>query len=327
MPRSIWLAFRLTCPSSPLTAASETFRSGMLFNLASKIANRISTLVTLSDTRLSTAKRLVWGQTWQIESRRPSKEQVFEKHLRDRVRLLKKSWCVGKLRSALGSGKEESLYAVNEQSHYETLAGLVRQYVMLEDAFNDDKRIVSTRRRRMKLARLDARQKSCTKPWCDGLFVEQKLKVPSAKTYFNKSPNVKTNNWDDMELRRQQFEQQVQSQVKQHEDRMVLEREMQDRRMQKEQARALDQGQAEERMQRARQEAEERNRQLRRQRWCYPPTLLDAAHEVDMSSSDDAAILKLDDVPVERCLLLRLRLMKRRSLLNDLDAGASLEEE
>ncbi|KAF1779474.1 hypothetical protein GQ600_23809 [Phytophthora cactorum] len=52
MPRSIWLAFRLTCPSSPLTAASETFRSGMLFNLASKIANRISTLVTLSDTRV-----------------------------------------------------------------------------------------------------------------------------------------------------------------------------------------------------------------------------------------------------------------------------------
>ncbi|KAG3105006.1 hypothetical protein PI124_g13894 [Phytophthora idaei] len=65
-----------------------------------------------------------------------------------------------------------------------------------------------------------------------------------------------------MELRRQQFEQQVQSQVKQHEDRMVLEREMQDRRMQKEQVRALAQGQVEERMQRARQEAEERNRQL-----------------------------------------------------------------
>ncbi|KAG2917218.1 hypothetical protein PC116_g16748 [Phytophthora cactorum] len=64
---------------------------------------------------------------------------------------------------------------------------------------------------------------------------------------------------DDMELRRQQFEQQIQSQLKQHEDRMVLEREMQDRRMLMEQARALAQDQAEERMQRARQEAEERN--------------------------------------------------------------------
>ncbi|KAF1771791.1 hypothetical protein GQ600_26349 [Phytophthora cactorum] len=69
----------------------------------------------------------------------------------------------GRARSALGSGIEESLEAVNEQSHYETLAGLVRQYVMLEDAFNDDKMDRIIKKRRMKLAPIDARQKLCKK--------------------------------------------------------------------------------------------------------------------------------------------------------------------
>ncbi|KAL3657337.1 hypothetical protein V7S43_017843 [Phytophthora oleae] len=46
----------------------------------------------------------------------------------------------GELQSALGGGIEESLNAVNEQSHYDALSGLVRQYVLLEDAFIDDKK-------------------------------------------------------------------------------------------------------------------------------------------------------------------------------------------
>ncbi|KAF4144867.1 hypothetical protein GN958_ATG06035 [Phytophthora infestans] len=67
------------------------------------------------------------------------KEPLLEKKVRDRVRLLKKNWRAGELRSALGSGIEETLDAVNEQSHYETLAGLVGQYGLLEDAFKYDK--------------------------------------------------------------------------------------------------------------------------------------------------------------------------------------------
>ncbi|OWZ10501.1 hypothetical protein PHMEG_00016651 [Phytophthora megakarya] len=67
-------------------------------------------------------------------------EVVGEKQVRHRVRLLKKNWRVGELRSALGSGIEETLEAVNEQSHYETLTGLDMQYVLLEDAFTDDKK-------------------------------------------------------------------------------------------------------------------------------------------------------------------------------------------
>ncbi|KAK1929877.1 hypothetical protein P3T76_014723 [Phytophthora citrophthora] len=46
--------------------------------------------------------------------------KVVEKQVRDRVRLLKKHWRAGDLRSALGSGIEESRDAVNEQSQYET---------------------------------------------------------------------------------------------------------------------------------------------------------------------------------------------------------------
>ncbi|KAG6943720.1 hypothetical protein JG687_00018275, partial [Phytophthora cactorum] len=53
------------------------------------------------------------------------KEQLLEKQVRDHVRLLKKNWRAGELRSALGIGIAESLDAVNEQSHYETLVGLV----------------------------------------------------------------------------------------------------------------------------------------------------------------------------------------------------------
>ncbi|ETO78709.1 hypothetical protein F444_06429 [Phytophthora nicotianae P1976] len=67
------------------------------------------------------------------------KERVLEKQVRDRVRLLKKNWHAGELRSSLGSGIEETLEAVNEQSHYETLAGLVGQYIQLENAAKDDK--------------------------------------------------------------------------------------------------------------------------------------------------------------------------------------------
>ncbi|OWY92197.1 TRNA (guanine-N(7)-)-methyltransferase, partial [Phytophthora megakarya] len=36
--------------------------------------------------------------------------------------------------------EKQTLDAINEQSHYETLAGLVRQYVLLEGAFTDDKK-------------------------------------------------------------------------------------------------------------------------------------------------------------------------------------------
>ncbi|EGZ11958.1 hypothetical protein PHYSODRAFT_303789 [Phytophthora sojae] len=58
--------------------------------------------------------------------------QLNVKQVQNWLRLLKKNWRASEIRSAFGSGIEESLEAVNEQGHYVTLPGLVREYVRLE---------------------------------------------------------------------------------------------------------------------------------------------------------------------------------------------------
>ncbi|KAL3657338.1 hypothetical protein V7S43_017844 [Phytophthora oleae] len=65
-----------------------------------------------------------------------------------------------------------------------------------------------------------------------------------------------------MELRRQRFDQQMQVQIRQHVDRIALEREMQNKKIEQEQVRALAPERAEERAQQLREQANERNRQL-----------------------------------------------------------------
>ncbi|ETP25590.1 hypothetical protein F441_01550, partial [Phytophthora nicotianae CJ01A1] len=59
----------------------------------------------------------------------------IDKQVQDRVRLLKKNWRAGELRATLGSGIEEAKDATDVQTHYNTLAGLVGQFVALESEF------------------------------------------------------------------------------------------------------------------------------------------------------------------------------------------------
>ncbi|KAI9982114.1 hypothetical protein PInf_008005 [Phytophthora infestans] len=215
------------------------------------------------------------------------KERVLEKQVRDRVRLLKKNWRAGELRSSLGSGIEETLEAVNEQSHYETLAGLVMQYVQLEDAANDDKKdrinkkkadeASATRcaseivneallRRALRQDNIDSDDDSSAS---DDTNDASSSKSTPSKTQGKRKSAFKLEAErqdkrmrDDMEFRRFQFEQQMQAQLQQHQERINLEREMHEYSVQMERTRSQVQAQAEERMQRARQESEERNRQL-----------------------------------------------------------------
>ncbi|ETN18090.1 hypothetical protein PPTG_03797 [Phytophthora nicotianae INRA-310] len=75
------------------------------------------------------------GTVWVQVATRVSasiKVVVIDKQVQDRVRLLKKNWRAGELRATLGSGIEEAKDATDVQSHYNTLAGLVGQYVALE---------------------------------------------------------------------------------------------------------------------------------------------------------------------------------------------------
>ncbi|ETO58665.1 hypothetical protein F444_22956 [Phytophthora nicotianae P1976] len=69
--------------------------------------------------------------------------EVNVKQIRDRLTLLKQSFKDSEAACARGSGIEESVDAVNVQSHYGEREGLVREYVALEDHFNDGDSSVS----------------------------------------------------------------------------------------------------------------------------------------------------------------------------------------
>ncbi|KUF92409.1 Adagio protein 2 [Phytophthora nicotianae] len=215
------------------------------------------------------------------------KDRVLEKQVRDRVRLLKKNWHAGELRSSLGSGIEETLEAVNEQSHYETLAGLVGQYTQLENAAKDDKmdrinkkkadeasatrcasEIVNEALMRRALRQDDIDSDGDSSASDDTNHASSSKSTPSKahgkrKSAFQLEAERQDKRiCDDMELRRLQFDRQMQAQLQQHQDRINLEREMHEHSVQMERTRALVQSQAEERMQRTQHESEERNRQL-----------------------------------------------------------------
>ncbi|KAK1928481.1 hypothetical protein P3T76_016046 [Phytophthora citrophthora] len=164
--------------------------------------------------------------------------KVVEKQVRGR-----------ELRSALGSKIEESRDAVNEQSHYETLAGLVGQYVSLEDAFKDDKK------ERAKEKKADeASATRCASEIVEEAIVRRALRaedyestssvsdnddiddVASPSSTPSKPRRTKRKNafqqeaeWQekrlraDMELRRQQFEQQIQERAEERNGQLIFE--------------------------------------------------------------------------------------------------------
>ncbi|KAF1788418.1 hypothetical protein GQ600_22257 [Phytophthora cactorum] len=61
------------------------------------------------------------------------------KQIRDRLNLLKTRFKASEQKSRGASGVEESLHAVNVQSHYSDVDGLVRDYIKLERLHQDDK--------------------------------------------------------------------------------------------------------------------------------------------------------------------------------------------
>ncbi|KAG7392008.1 hypothetical protein PHYPSEUDO_002714 [Phytophthora pseudosyringae] len=222
---------------------------------------------------------------------------LTEKQVQDRVRLLKKNWRAGEIRSTLGSGIEEDTEATNEQSHYETLAGLVAQYVQLKDAHKGDKKA-----QRDKKKADEAGADRCASQIVEEAMVRRALRgeglltispdseddaslvddassVPSSPSAQSTTSNSASNNrrkstfqieverqekrlCADMEMRREQFEQQLQMQQRQHEERLAFEREQHESRMRLELERERMRERSEERTQRSREEAEERNRQL-----------------------------------------------------------------
>ncbi|ETP47782.1 hypothetical protein F442_06342 [Phytophthora nicotianae P10297] len=72
--------------------------------------------------------------------------EVNVKQIRDRLTLLKQSFKDSEAACARGSGIEESVDAVNVQSHYDEREGLVREYVALEDHFKSEKKTVKTKK-------------------------------------------------------------------------------------------------------------------------------------------------------------------------------------
>ncbi|ETO77042.1 hypothetical protein F442_07709 [Phytophthora nicotianae P10297] len=72
--------------------------------------------------------------------------EVNVKQIRDRLTLLKQMFKDSEAAAALGSGIEESVDAVNIQSHYDEREGLVRKYVALEDHFKSEKKAVKAKK-------------------------------------------------------------------------------------------------------------------------------------------------------------------------------------
>ncbi|ETL84347.1 hypothetical protein F442_16419 [Phytophthora nicotianae P10297] len=66
--------------------------------------------------------------------------EVNVKQVCDRLTLLKQMLKDSEAAAALGSGIEESVDAVNVQSHYDEREGLVREFVALEDHFKSEKK-------------------------------------------------------------------------------------------------------------------------------------------------------------------------------------------
>ncbi|RLN91492.1 hypothetical protein BBJ28_00026588 [Nothophytophthora sp. Chile5] len=80
----------------------------------------------------------VWGDVAESLSRALG-VSLNVKQVRDRLSILKATFKEEEAASAIGSGIEESLDAVNVQSHYDDRAGLVREYVALECLHNSGK--------------------------------------------------------------------------------------------------------------------------------------------------------------------------------------------
>ncbi|OWZ13889.1 hypothetical protein PHMEG_00012715 [Phytophthora megakarya] len=221
---------------------------------------------------------------------------LIDKQVQDRVRLLKKNWRAGELRSALGSGIEESTEASDVQSHYETLAGLVAQYVGLESSF------VAAKKRKKKAKEVEeASTNLCAAQIVAEATTRRALRGESLSSNDSSSesgddnasvssnPSGRSSTVTptkpatgarrksvfqseierqekriraDMEMRRDQFEQQIQLQQNQHSERLAFEKEQHASRLQFEREREQARERAEERILRARGEAEERNREL-----------------------------------------------------------------
>eukprot|EP00644_Phytophthora_capsici_P013633 jgi/Phyca11/117455/e_gw1.33.152.1 len=73
--------------------------------------------------------------------------EVNVKQIRDRLTLLKQIFKDSEVASARGSGVEESVDAVNIQSHYDERERLVREYVALEDHFKSETNTVKTKKK------------------------------------------------------------------------------------------------------------------------------------------------------------------------------------
>ncbi|KAE8901144.1 hypothetical protein PF005_g8470 [Phytophthora fragariae] len=88
------------------------------------------------------AKRGTTGSVWEAVAKGVSSAigvQLNVKQVRDRLNLLKAKFKADELVSSRASGVEEALHAVNVQSHYDDLNGLVRDYIELERIHNDTK--------------------------------------------------------------------------------------------------------------------------------------------------------------------------------------------
>ncbi|KAG1694042.1 hypothetical protein DVH05_022059 [Phytophthora capsici] len=236
---------------------------------------------------------VVWVQVAKCVSA-AVKVSLVDKQVQDRVRLLKKNWSAGELRAALGSGIEEATNASNEQSHYDTLPGLVGQYVSLEKDFKAQKQankekkqveeaqtnlcasqIVSeaiTRRARRgeNILSSDASSDSddgtasvASTPSVSSISTPSKVSAGRRKSVFQLEVDRQEKRIRlDTEMRSEQFDRQMQLQQQQHAERLAFEKEQHENRLAFERERERSRELAEERLHRAREEAEERNRQL-----------------------------------------------------------------
>ncbi|KAG2790582.1 hypothetical protein JG687_00005458 [Phytophthora cactorum] len=114
------------------------------------------------------------GGVWMRGAERVSaaiKVAAVNKQAQDRVMLHKKNRKAVELRSALASGIEEARDSKNVQSHYETLAGLVGQYIGLEDAF-----IKARKLKKVAKEAEDANSNSCASQISAGAITRRALR-------------------------------------------------------------------------------------------------------------------------------------------------------
>lgn len=178
------------------------------------------------------------------------------KQIRDRLTVLKGLFKSSEAASALGSGVEESLDAINVQSHYDEREGLVREYTALESLHKSAKRAEKQKKHQKEedlarcadeIVRESSRRRSerittdsddCMGNDSDAESISSAVSSRSSSWTSTKTPK-----------RPNAFQQEVERQVKRQKQEFELkERELAQSQLQFEQRLALENKQAEDRL-------------------------------------------------------------------------------